>query len=147
MMAFLKSALGLGLNPLHALILAAVIFASGLGLGTAGGWTANGWRLSGEIQKQNTTIAQLQGANAAFDAANTRCGKDVADVKTGVAAVLADAKRVNDRALKAVEAVAGKAADHQRQAMEALNREPVLPEQWCAALQKELGAYAARRRP
>lgn len=124
------------------LIIAAVLVALGFG----GGWLVNGWRLGTEVADLNTKVATLEGQKSVLIGANQRCAVNVADVKAGVKSVVDAGLEAQRRAAVAMDKAAGKAADHQAKASEALNRPPVPQAEWCAALQAETKAYADRRR-
>lgn len=91
-----------------------------LALGAGGGWLVNGWRLSGDLAAKDTTIARLQGANTALEAANKQCALNVADVRDAVKGVVDEAQKVNKDAVAAMNRAAGAAARHQKKAEEFL---------------------------
>lgn len=128
-------------NPLYLLIAAAVIAAAGFG----SGWQINGWRLGAELATAQGEKKALTLSNDTYAAANKQCAVNVADVKAAVKGIVDSANDVNNKALAAMNRVAGQADAHQRAAEEVLKRPPVPPDEWCAALQKETSAYAGKR--
>lgn len=145
MMGWLVKGLGLGFNPGHVALAAAAVFVAGLAVGTGAGWTVRDWKAEGSEQRAAGEIRALNLVNATLEAANGRCAVNVADVKAGVQSVLDDAHKVNAKALDNMARTAGEVAGHMAKAAEALGRPPVPPDQWCQALQKEMGEYRARR--
>ena len=110
------------------------------------GALVNGWRLSGDLAAKATTIARLQGANTALEAANKQCGVNVAAVQTAVKGVVDEAQKINEDARKAMDRAAGRVAQHQKKAEEFLTASRVPPEQQCADIMKKQADYVEYRR-
>ncbi len=110
------------------------------------GALVNGWRLSGDLAAKDTTIARLQGANTALEAANKQCAVNVADVRDAVKGVVDEAQKVNKDAVAAMSRAAGAAARHQKKAEEFLTANRVPPEKQCADIMKKQADYVEYRR-
>lgn len=145
-MKFLANIFGLGFNPLYVIIIAALLFAAGAGVGGATGWKLQGWKMGAELATERGDKKALQLTNDTLKGANDRCTVNVAAVQTAVQGVVNNANDLNNKAVAAMNRAAGKADEHQRKAEAALNRKPVPEAEWCPALQKEATAYAAARR-
>jgi hypothetical protein len=115
-------------------------------LGFGSGWMVNGWRLGEDLAAKDTTIARLQGANTALEAANKQCAVNVDAVQTAVKEVVEEAQKVNDKAVAAMNRAAGAAARHQKKAEEFLTASRVPPEQQCADIMKKQADYVEYRR-
>lgn len=129
-------------NPASLGIVAVLILAAGFG----GGWTVNGWRLGTKVADLNTKVTALESENAVFEAANKRCGVNVAEVREAVTGIvkLADARDAAARA--AMDKAAGAALGHLDTAREILNRPPVPPEKQCDTVRAEQKDYVRKRK-
>ena len=124
-----------GGNPIGLAIVAAAIAAAGFGTG----WSVNGWRLGARIER-------LEGTTSALQAANQRCGVNVAEVKAAVAGLVDAAEKRADEGRKAIARAEVSAVKHINRAAGIIARPPVPPEKQCDTVREEQIDYVRMRR-
>jgi hypothetical protein len=137
MIGWLLKFLGGG-NLANLAIAAAVVAGVAGAAGLSTGWTLNGWRLAGRIER-------LEGRASALEAANQRCGVNVAEVKAAVGELVKAGELRAAAAAKALREAEKAALGHLARAGRILKAPPVPPEKQCDTVRDEQRGYVRQR--